>query len=203
MPIISLLQKKGGAAKTTTAINLLGALRERGINTVLCDMDKEKPDAIFWADNGTELIDYVIPLVAENPKPIISDLYKRFDFIIIDTPPNFESSALKAAMLCDLAIIPCAASLIERKALEDAASCAILAGKPYKFLASRITKNTKATRELLEQLNSTGTCFETFVTNSVFMTECQSKGMWVGSYAPNSSNHEQYKQLALELLNSF
>ena len=198
--VIALLQKKGGAAKTTTAINLLGSLLSKGYKTILCDMDKDKPDAIYWADNGTDLIENVLPLVEENPKKKIEELKTQYDFIIIDTPPNFEAAALKAAMVCDFAIIPCAASLIEIKALEDAATCAILANKPYKFLASRITKNTKATKQLIEQLEKTGSSFKTFITNSVTMTECQNFGTWVGSHAPESSNHQQYLELINEIL---
>jgi chromosome partitioning protein len=197
--VIALLQKKGGAAKTTTAINLLGAFLEKGFKAVLCDMDKDKPDAIYWADNGTDLIENVIPLVDENPKKKIEELKLQYDFIIIDTPPNFEAAALKAAMICDFSIIPCAASLIEVKALHDAAACAMLANKPFKFLASRVTKNTKSTNQLLNQLGETGTSFKTYITNSVTMTECQSTGTWVGRYASSSNNHQQYLELVNEI----
>jgi chromosome partitioning protein len=150
--VIALLQKKGGASKTTTAINLLGALTERGFSSVLCDMDRDKPDASYWADNGEDIADNVIQLIEENPTKKINELRSEYDFIIVDTPPNFESAALKAAMLCDISIIPCSASLIDRKALEDAASCAIMANKPYVFLASRVTKRTRGIDELLLEL---------------------------------------------------
>lgn len=200
--VISLLQKKGGATKTTTAINLLGALLEENITTILCDMDKEKPDSIYWAENGEELNKSVIPLFDDNPMKKVESLKKQYQFIIIDTPPQLEAAALKAALICDFAIIPCGAALIERKALEEAATCALMANKPYKFLASRVTKNTNATKELLTQLEETGTYFKTYITNSVVMTECQSTGTWVGNYAPDSNNHLQYRSLVKELLQS-
>lgn len=198
--VIALLQKKGGATKTTTAINLLGALLETGVTAVVCDMDREKPDSIYWAENGEELNEHVIPLFEDNPMKKVSDLRQQYQFIVIDTPPQLEAAALKAALLCDFAIIPCGAALIERRALEEAAACALMANKPYKFLASRVTKNTNATKELLLQLEETKTYFKTYVTNSVVMAECQSKGQWVGSYAPSSSSHLQYRSLVKEVL---
>ena len=198
--VISLLQKKGGAAKTTTAINLLGALLEAGKKVILCDMDKDKPDAIYWADNGDSLVNKVIPLVEYNPKKKIEELKKKYDFIIIDTPPNFEASALKAALLCDLAIIPCVASLLDKKGLEDASSCAIMADKPYKFLASRITKNTRLTKQFLSQIEETNKGFNAFISNNVAMVEAQSEGKWVGNYKPESQGHIQYRELVKELL---
>lgn len=200
--VISLLQKKGGVTKTTTAINLLGALLEAGAKAILCDMDKEKPDSVYWAENGEELCKYVIPLFEDNPMKTIEQLRKQNDFIIIDTPPQLEAAALKAAIMCDFAIIPCGAALIERKALEEAAACALMANKPYKFLASRVIKNTNTTKELLAQLEETKTYFRTYITNSVVMSECQSKGTWVGSYAPSSNSHIQYRSLIKELFQS-
>lgn len=200
--VIALLQKKGGVTKTTTAINLLGVLREMGIDAVLCDMDKEKPDSLYWAENGEELVKYVIPLFEDNPMKKVDDLKKGYKIIILDTPPQLESAALKAAIMCDLAIIPCGAAAIERRALEEAATCAMMANKPYKFLASRVTKNTISARSLKEQLEGTDTYFEATITNSVAMAACQDKGVWIGSYAPFSENHLQYCALAKELFNT-
>lgn len=198
--VIALLQKKGGAYKTTTAINLLGALLELGYKAVVCDMDKEKPDASFWADNGDELINLVVPLYEDNPSKKIEELRSQNDFLILDTPPQLDSSALKGAIFCDFAIIPCGASYIEKKALEEAAMCALMTKKPYKFLASRVTRNTISARSLFSELQSTGTYFNTSITHSVAMAECQSKGLWIGSYAPLSNNHLQFREVAKELL---
>ena len=198
--IIALLQKKGGSTKTTTAINLTMALKEKGFNVILCDMDKEKPDAIFWADNGDELTDLVIPLFESNPKPKVEELKLKYDYIIIDTPPQFEAAALKAALLADIGIIPSSPSALDINALENAAECAVMADIPYRFLASRVVKNTNITNELVNILDSTGESFKTKITNSVNITESQSAGQWVGSYKPGSQSHTQYKQFADEVL---
>lgn len=201
--VIAILQKKGGATKTTTAINIMMALREKGYNAIVADMDKEKPDAIFWADNGDELMDVVIPLFESNPKPKMEELKQKYDFIVIDTPPQFEAAALKAALLANLGIIPSSPSALDINALESAAECAVMAGIPYKFLASRIVKNTNITNELESILGSTGDSFKTKITNSVNITESQSAGRWVGSYKPSCQNHLQYIQLAEEVLSLF
>jgi chromosome partitioning protein len=199
--IISVTQTKGGATKTTTSINLLGALKEQGHKAILCDMDKDKPDSLFWADLGNTLNNSVLPLYDENPKPVLNDLKKKYDFILIDTPPNMQAASLKATILSDFIIIPCSVSELDKNALNQAASSAMMANKPYSFLASRVTKNTLSTKDLLSQLTETGDYFNTSITNSVDMIECQKSGQWVGGYKPGCQNHIQYKTLLVELLN--
>lgn len=198
--IVSVAQTKGGATKTTTSINLLGALKEKGYRAILCDMDKDKPDAIFWADLGESLNNSVFPLYEDNPKPKLEIYSRENDFIIIDTPPNMQAAAFKATILSNFIIIPCSVSELDKNALSQAASIAIMAGKPYSFLASRTTKNTVSTKELLSQIQETSLFFNTHITNSVDMIECQKQGQWVGDYKPNCTNHIQYKNLIHELI---
>ena len=78
--LFALLQKKSGATKTTTAINLLGALLETGATTIVCDMDKEKQDSIYLAENKEELSKYVISLFEDNPMKKIADFRKKYQF---------------------------------------------------------------------------------------------------------------------------
>ena len=198
--IISITQTKGGATKTTTSINLLGSLIEAGYKTILCDMDKDKPDSLFWADLGDTLNNLVIPLYEENPKPKLDKLKKTYNIILIDTPPNMQAASLKATILSDFIIIPCSVSELDKNALNQAASSAMMANKPFAFLASRVTKNTLSTKSLLFQLQETGNYFNSNVTNSVDMIECQKYGQWVGDYKPNCQNHIQYKSISKELL---
>lgn len=197
--IISITQTKGGATKTTTSINILGALLENGHKALLCDMDKDKPDAVFWADLGDTLNNFVMPLYDDNPKPRLDSFAKEFDFILLDTPPNMQAAALKAIILSSFVIIPCSVSELDKNALNQAAASAMMANKPYAFLASRTTQNTVSTKQLLDQISETGYFFQTHITNSVDMIECQKYGKWVGNYKPNCKNHIQYKELIKEL----
>ena len=198
--VIAIIQKKGGATKTSTAINLMMAFNELGYSSVACDMDKEKPDAIMWADMGSELTELVIPLFDGNPKPKVESLKKQYDVVVLDTPPNFEGAALKAAYLADFCIIPSSPSALDTNALISAAECALLVGKPYRFLASRIVKNTMMTKDLLANLEESGESFDTKITNSVNMTGAISKGGWVGSYLPGCDNHKQFLSLVKEII---
>ena len=77
--VIAVSQSKGGSSKTTTAVNLCGALIEKGYKAVVADMDKDKPDAINWARQGLGL-DFVIELFEEKPKTAGRDLRMKVYF---------------------------------------------------------------------------------------------------------------------------
>ncbi len=199
--VIAMLQQKGGSQKTTTAINLTGALLSLGYKVILGDMEQSKPDASNWAKRGQDLKDHVIEIFESNPRPRIAKLKEEYDFIILDAPPNLAGEALTAVILSDFAIIPCSSSTLDKDALVTATEAAQIADKPFHFLASRIMKNTIAAKTLLKELEEVGTYFETEIATSVDIENSAITGQWVGSYKPNSKSHKQYLKLAKELVN--
>ena len=151
--IISVAQGKGGSCKTTTSINLAGALIEKGYSVFVGDMDKDKPDSFLWSNRGIEnnsLISTVVSKIEEDdPSNKIDELSKNFDFIILDTPPNFQSETFKAILLSDFVLMPSSSSMLDQDSLLEAISIPKMAKKPYKILASRIKKNTLLEKETL------------------------------------------------------
>ena len=137
--VIAISQSKGGSTKTTTAINLCGALIEKGFKAVVADMDKDKPDAINWARQGKS-IDFVLEMFEEKPMDKMDHLRKTYDFIILDTPPNYMPAAFKAIMLSDFIILPCSPSFLDQTNLTDAIAIPKMAQKPFKILGCKITK---------------------------------------------------------------
>lgn len=198
--VIAVIQGKGGASKTTTSINLLGGLEAAGYRTILCDMDKDKPDAMNWSAKGSDLKDKVVLITEDNPTKHIESLKNQHDFVLIDVPPNFQGAALKAALLSDLVIIPCAPSEIEIDSLANSSTCAEMANKPFRFLATRVVKNTRIGKALIDQIEKTGVGFQSSITYSTAMIESQSAGTWVGGYAKSSSSTRQVMDLVHEVV---
>ena len=81
--IISMLNEKGGVGKTTLAVNIAYALKQRGYSTLLVDSDPQGSAREWHVRNGGELID----LVALDKITIAKDiqpLKKIYDMIVID-----------------------------------------------------------------------------------------------------------------------
>ncbi len=200
---IALLQQKGGSGKTTTSVNLAGGLRELGYKVLITDMDKDKPDAWSWAAKSDSMKSIAIQLDEKQAREEISKLKMQYDFIIIDTPPNFQTAALKAALLADLVVIPTAPSGMDLSGLLEAKELAQTADRPYRLLANRLIKNTMMGRSLLQVLADDGHAFETHIPQSVKFIEAEAQGLYIGEYEPNGNSHRAVKRLCEELLDFF
>lgn len=197
--VIAVSQSKGGSTKTTTAINLCGALIEKGFKAIVADMDRDKPDAINWAKHGSH-IDFVMELFEEKPLDTMDRLRKIYDYIILDTPPNYMPAAFKAIMLADLVILPCSPSFLDQSNLADAISIPRMAQKPFKILGCKIQKRQKLSAQLLSELIKSGHAFSTSISNKAAVLESPFHGKWLGNYQPGGHSHKEFLALADEVI---
>jgi len=201
--VIAVAQGKGGSGKTTTCINLACAINEMGYSVAICDMDRDKPDAINWGKIGDGVLQkngFMHEVFMDNPLDHINDLKEKYDYMFLDTPPNFQTASIKAVMMSDFVVLPTSDSMLDQLALSDAVSIPKMAKKPYALLANRVDKRTKLSNSLLHNIKKTNTHFDTYITSRKKMVEAQFEGQWIGEYEPNGDNHNQYKTLAKELL---
>ncbi|APC92089.1 MULTISPECIES: ParA family protein [Francisella] len=201
--VVSLLQQKGGSGKTTTAINIACGLKELGYKVAIIDMDKDKPDAYMWMTKNNQASDFVYSLDEKNVREKVIELKQNLDFIVIDTPPNFQTAALKSALLSDLVVIPCSPSGMDLSGLIEAKDLALTAEKPYKFFANRIQIQSNMAKSLLEFFEQDGNFFEAYVSQSVKFIEAEAEGIYVGEYAKQNKVHVQVKKLAREIVEFF
>ncbi len=109
--IITICNQKGGAGKTTVALNLAGSLGRRMMKVAIVDGDEQSSlvEISSLAPENEQLPANVIGLWKAGRK--IHQEIKRFinfyDFIIVDCPPSANSPIAQSALLIsDLAIVP-------------------------------------------------------------------------------------------------
>lgn len=155
MKIIAVISQKGGAGKTTLAINLAGAGLAAGLSVLILDTDPQAT-ASHWSEwRGTddlEVVDCASP-------PLLSRKIQQAtslgaDLILIDTPPHADIMAREACKLADLVLIPCRPQAFDLKAVETTAALAQASGKPAFVLfmggPQRAPTTYKDARELIE-----------------------------------------------------
>lgn len=130
MRTIALINQKGGVGKSTLAIHLAVAFTQTGHNTVILDLDPQA-SATEWADSREAEFPHV-----ESLQP--SRLDKRAeemrgigaDILILDTAPHAEATALAAARMADLVLIPSQPSMMDLRAMVKTAKLLELVRTP-------------------------------------------------------------------------
>lgn len=106
MRTIAVISQKGGTGKTTLSLSLAVAAEQDGKQTVVIDLDPQAT-ACNWSDRREQ--ESPITFDAQ-PSRLPQALQKAeeggIEFVVIDTPPRSEQSALAAARAADLVVIP-------------------------------------------------------------------------------------------------
>src|SRR3569623_1318682 len=106
MRVIAVINQKGGAGKTTVAMNLAAGLARRA-SAVVVDLDPQA-SATQWAAAGTMAIPATVKQLRIGASmPALRKEFRAFDHIVLDCPPSGDSRAAAVALLtCDVALIP-------------------------------------------------------------------------------------------------
>jgi chromosome partitioning protein len=134
MRVISIICQKGGAGKTTFAIHIAGMAAISGYVPCIIDLD-EQATAKAWSDWRKKKQGLLVPEVITVPHSRLAETLADAealgaDLIVIDTPPNADAPAVKAAKAADLILIPCRPQVFDLHAMITTADLINIARKP-------------------------------------------------------------------------
>lgn len=154
--IISIINLKGGVAKTTTSIYLAQAAGEEGFTPIILDADPQA-SAYQWREKIKEPVSF---MVAMAPSPIMLKNYaseaKKDELIIIDTPPGDSPVGIIAAAIkaADFIIIPTKPGSLEPERVVQ--TIALCEDKPKGILITDAVLGTNCLRETIDGWESSG-----------------------------------------------
>jgi len=161
MKVISLVQQKGGAGRSTLATNIAGIL-SKAHDVTLIDCDVPQGTTASWyairrEDNHPGNLNV---LTADSYTSLVNQVHGlTTEYLILDAPPRVEEITRAILMLSDLLLIPLGASAAEIWATTDLLDTVQDAEKKHKGLITRIVWNryrgyTKSAQELSKAVNT-------------------------------------------------
>ena len=206
--IITVAQQKGGSGKTTLAANLAIAMRIRGLSVALIDTDPQgslgrwfiermerqgEDDALEFSTSSAWGASY------ESEK-----LKKRFDMVIIDTPPKIDSDLRPALRVADLVLVPVASSQVDLWATEGVLDLARREKAPVMVVMNRTRPNTRLGAEVAQGASDLGAVMaDSQIGNRVAYAETLGKGQSVCERSDARSARAEVDSLADEVLRQF
>ena len=161
MPIISLLNPKGGSGKTTLSTHLARAFHERGFKVLLVDSDPQGSASDWHAaceENPIPLLAYGRP---ENMKAL-PGVAAPYDHVFIDGAAKLEGMIAAAVKVADAVLIPVQPSPYDIWAASDLVDLIrarqdVTDGIPRAaFVISRAVKRTRLGQEITAALGEYG-----------------------------------------------
>lgn len=203
--IISILNQKGGAGKTTTACHLARGLQLLGSSVMLVDTDKQASARDWSAANESQPVP-VVGLDRKIAATDIKELERGRDFIILDGAPQIDEWQTAAIKVSDLVIIPVQPSPLDlwachrivekikdRQEMTDGQLKAV-------FMISRRTNGTRIGKEVAGVLQEFGLpVLASGTAQRVSYADSMSNGLTVMDVARNSVAAQEFMAIVAEI----
>tara|TARA_B110000211_G_scaffold228807_1_gene285620 strand:- start:648 stop:1271 length:624 start_codon:yes stop_codon:yes gene_type:complete len=193
---IAIISQKGGAGKTTLAINLAVEAERNNLAALIVDLDPQS-SAIEWSDSREQDYPVVVSAhVARIKKIIQSTEDNSAHFIFIDTAPHSENSALESAKIADLVLIPCRAGILDIKAIKSSLNICNLAKVESLVILNALPSQGSIAEEAKQAIESIGgkVCHHT-IGQRIAFSHAMTAGLGVVEYDLQSKASKEIQNI--------
>ncbi len=208
MPVIALLNQKGGVGKTTLSLHIAYQLSLTH-STQLIDADPQGSSLDWAAMRQTASPFNVIGVPKPNIHLNIASLSKAYDWTVIDGPPRVNDIAVSAISASDLILIPVTPSPLDVWAAKEIIDLIhkVKIYRPHlqaRFLINRHVPNTQLGREVTDALAAFEDIpvLETVIPNRAEFAKAPRNGQTAKETEPHGKSAAAIEALVNELLNT-
>lgn len=209
MPILGVVNQKGGCAKSTTSIHLAYWLQTQGHSVTVVDADAQRSSSLWLRG----LLDTQIPYeVIQSPKALIKtvpEVAANVAYCIVDGPAGLSQATQAILVHADLAVIPCQPTGVDLRSAADAIKLVrkihnARQGLPQaKVLLSRAVKGTRLKDEAIAILKKANVpTFRTVIHQRQVVADTFGQGATVFDLAGASAlaASAEFEQLGREVI---
>jgi chromosome partitioning protein len=149
--VITVAQQKGGSGKTTLAANLAVALARAGHSVAVVDTDPQGSLGRWFMARDEETDAPGLDFSTASAWGVgyeMKKLSRRYDFVLVDTPPKVDSDLRPALRESHLVLVPVATSAVDVWALDSILDLADRVGVPALVVLNRFKAGTRVSGEV-------------------------------------------------------
>lgn len=155
MRVISFVTQKGGAGKTTLALNCAVAAERAGHKTLILDLDGQG-SAEAWYQVRDADTPRLVAIGSWKLPDATAAARSGYDLVIIDTPGRDEPAVNAAVRAADFVVIPCRPTPVDLKATPPTVATVNRLEKPAVFVLTQTPPRGERVREAAAALATLG-----------------------------------------------
>jgi chromosome partitioning protein len=136
MRVITFITQKGGAGKTTLAVNC-AVLAGKKNKVLIFDLDPQMSAENWYQLREDDTPEVVTGTAWQLPDAVAQAKADGYDFIMIDTPGRDEPATNAAVKTSDFCIVPCRPTPVDLKATKPTADTIARLAKPAAFVLTQ------------------------------------------------------------------
>ena len=209
MPVLAILNQKGGVGKTTLATSIAMRLSQLGKRVLLIDADHQGSALDWKAARGDEPSFPVVGIPRDTIHREIGNLSKDYEWVVIDGPPRVSTVAKSAIAASDMVVIPLQPSPYDVWAAKDIVDLiaevrVLKANLKAVFAVNRKIVGTAIGRDVAEALTDYPIgVLRSAVCQRVGFAESAGSGRTVLETDPKGTAAEEVRGLVTEILEQF
>jgi chromosome partitioning protein len=207
--IIAFSNQKGGSGKTTLSANLSVLWANSGYKVAVVDADAQqsltywmKARKQYYGDEPMGIISY--PFDSRNLDSDLKSIKKKYDFIVIDSPPSITFETVQIIKSSDAIYVPVQPSPLDLMATIPFLNIANQEKKKTTVILNRVMPRAKLTDAMVMRLRYSGAKIaRSRISGRIIYAETFAVGRGVVDISINSDASKEIINVGNEILRNF